>query len=100
VSALDVSVQGSVLNMLRGYCAESGAGLVFVSHGLPATAFISERMVVMRDGRIVEDGPTSAVLGQPSHEYSRQLLAAYRGRPAGASRRFERSSVSSLRDAS
>jgi peptide/nickel transport system ATP-binding protein len=93
-------VQGSVLNMLRQYCADSGAGLVFVSHGLPATAFISERMVVMRDGRIVEDGPTDSVLNQPSHEYTRLLLAAYRGRPAGASRRFERSSVAALRDAS
>jgi peptide/nickel transport system ATP-binding protein len=96
VSALDVSVQGSVLNMLRRYCAESGAGLVFVSHGLPATAFIADRIVVMRHGQIVEDGPTSEVLGQPAHEYSRQLLAAYRGRPPGRSRRFERA----LRDAS
>jgi peptide/nickel transport system ATP-binding protein len=81
VSALDVSVQGSVLNILRGFCAESGAGLVFVSHGLPATAFISDRIAVMRHGQIVEDGPTGEVLGQPSHEYSRQLLAAYRGAP-------------------
>ncbi len=100
VSALDVSVQGSVLNMLRRYCAESGAGLVFVSHGLPATAFISDRIVVMRHGQIVENGPTGGVLDQPAHEYTHQLLAAYRGRPADRPRRYEGGGVRVLRDAS
>ncbi len=100
VSALDVSVQGSVLNMLRRYCAESGAGLVFVSHGLPATAFISDRIVVMRHGQIVENGPTGGVLGQPAHEYTHQLLAAYRGRPADRPRQYEGAGVRTLRDAS
>jgi ABC-type glutathione transport system ATPase component len=100
VSALDVSVQGSVLNMLRGYCTESGAGLVFVSHGLPATAFISERIVVMRNGQIVENGATGDVLNQPAHEYTDQLLTAYRGRPSVRSRRYGGGGVGTLRDAS
>jgi ABC-type glutathione transport system ATPase component len=82
VSALDVSVQGSVLNILRRYCTGSGAGLVFVSHGLPATAFVSDRILVMRHGKVVENGSTDAVIRRPSHDYTRQLLAAYRGRPA------------------
>ena len=99
VSALDVSVQGSVLNMLRRYGIESGAGLVFVSHGLPATAFISERIVVMRNGQIVEKGETSAVLSQPAHAYTDQLLTAYRGRPGGRRSRYE-GGVATLRDAS
>ena len=99
VSALDVSVQGSVLNMLRRYGLESGAGLVFVSHGLPATAFISERIVVMRNGQIVENGETGAVLSQ-AHAYTDQLLTAYRGRPGGRHSRYEGGGVATLRDAS
>jgi peptide/nickel transport system ATP-binding protein len=79
VSALDVSVQGSVLNLLKRYCATTGAGLVFVSHGLPATAFISERLIVMYRGRIVEEGPTEQVMFAPRHSYTQTLVAASRG---------------------
>jgi ABC-type oligopeptide transport system ATPase subunit len=81
VSALDVSVQGSILNLLKAYCAEQGAGLVFVSHGLPATAFVSKRLVVMHRGRVVENNLTSRALSEPHHPYSAQLLAAYHGGP-------------------
>jgi ABC-type glutathione transport system ATPase component len=81
VSALDVSVQGAVLNILRRYCRNSGAGLAFVSHGLPATAFVSDRMIVMYHGRVVEDASTDDVLNDPQHDYTKTLLAAYRGRP-------------------
>jgi peptide/nickel transport system ATP-binding protein len=80
VSALDVSVQGSILNLLKAYCADEGAGLVFVSHGLPATAFVSKRLVVMHRGRVVEDSATSQALGEPLHPYTGQLLAAHHGR--------------------
>ncbi|MGE3621249.1 MAG: ABC transporter ATP-binding protein [Acidimicrobiia bacterium] len=81
VSALDVSVQGSILNLLKRYCAEHDAGLVFVSHGLPATAFIAEELVVMRHGTIVEQGTTAQVLHEPGHDYTRLLLRAHSGRP-------------------
>ncbi|MFT4087692.1 MAG: ATP-binding cassette domain-containing protein [Gordonia sp. (in: high G+C Gram-positive bacteria)] len=84
VSALDVSVQGAVLNILRRHCQHSGAGLIFVSHGLPATAFVSDRIVVMLRGRIVEDGRTEDVIHRPQHDYTKRLLAAYRGRPVPA----------------
>ncbi len=77
VSALDVSVQGSVLNLLKRYCRESGAGLVFISHGLPATAFITDTLAVMSSGRIVEHGSTATVLVTPSHPYTRELVEAY-----------------------
>jgi ABC-type glutathione transport system ATPase component len=82
VSALDVSVQGLVLNFLKRYCATAGAGLVFVSHGLPATAFVSETIVVMKEGRIIEQGPTHQVLHAGEHPYAQALIRAYRG-PAG-----------------
>lgn len=82
VSALDVSVQGAILNMLRQYCVEADCGLVFVSHGLPATAFIARDMVVMRDGVIVEHGSTDDVVERPQDPYTVHLLEAYRGNEA------------------
>jgi peptide/nickel transport system ATP-binding protein len=78
VSALDVSVQGTVLNFLKSYCEENQAGLIFVSHGLPATAFVSEEIVVMRNGVIVEQGPVDDVLNRSRHEYTKTLVEAYR----------------------
>ena len=80
VSALDVSVQGAILNLLKKYCREEQAGLAFVSHGLPATAFIADELVVMLRGQIVEHGPTQRIIDNPQHPYTARLLAAYRGR--------------------
>lgn len=77
VSALDVSVQGSILNFLKQYVREREAGIVFISHGLPATAFISDELRVMYQGRFVEQGPTRNVVGSPSDPYTRELLAGY-----------------------
>ncbi|NQX13391.1 ABC transporter ATP-binding protein [Microbacteriaceae bacterium VKM Ac-2855] len=77
VSALDVSVQGSILNFLKQYVRDRGAGIVFISHGLPATAFISDELRVMYQGRFVEQGPTRDVVGSPRDAYTRELLAGY-----------------------
>jgi ABC-type oligopeptide transport system ATPase subunit len=84
VSALDVSVQGTVLNFLKRYCATEGAGLVFVSHGLPATAFVSDTIVVMKNGVIVEQGSTHQILDDAKHPYTQSLIRAHRG-PASPS---------------
>lgn len=81
VSALDVSVQGRVLNMIKRYCMEDGAALIFVTHGLPAAAFISDRLIVMRHGDVVENEATKQVLNNPQHEYTKELLDAYHGAP-------------------
>ncbi|MFT4262794.1 MAG: ATP-binding cassette domain-containing protein [Nocardioides sp.] len=81
VSALDVSVQGAVLNMIREYCDTHAVGLGFVSHGLPATAFIASTLLVMRHGEVVEYGPTAQVIDDPQHEYTKELLDAYRRGP-------------------
>jgi ABC-type glutathione transport system ATPase component len=81
VSALDVSVQGRILNLVKDLCAEQGTGLVFVSHGLPATAFVARDLVVMQSGRVVERGTSEQLLSAPEHPYTQSLLAAYsRGR--------------------
>jgi peptide/nickel transport system ATP-binding protein len=77
VSALDVSVQGVVLNLLKRYSVEHGAGLMFVSHGLPATAFITRELVVMNEGRVVESGRTLEVLEHAKHPYTQKLVGAY-----------------------
>lgn len=76
VSALDVSVQGSILNLLTSYCSEYSAGIIFVSHGIPATAFVADQLLVMRSGEVIEAGTTTEVLGRPQHSYTQELLAA------------------------
>jgi len=76
VSALDVSVQGAVLNHLREFCRSTRCALVFVSHGLPATAFVSTSLAVVHRGEIVEHGAVDDVVERPQHEYSKTLLAA------------------------
>lgn len=77
VSALDVSVQGQVLNLIKGYVEDHGMGLVFVSHGLPATAFISSDLLVMQRGHVVEHRTTDALVDSAEHPYSQLLLDAY-----------------------
>jgi ABC-type glutathione transport system ATPase component len=77
VSALDVSVQGTVLNLLKAYCDENEAGLLFVSHGLPATAFVSKDIAVMRNGVIVEQGPVDDVINHSKNPYTETLIEAY-----------------------
>ena len=79
VSALDVSVQGTVLNLLKKYCDENEAGLIFVSHGLPATAFVSKDIVVMRNGVIVEQGSVDDVIHHSKNLYTKTLIDAYKG---------------------
>jgi peptide/nickel transport system ATP-binding protein len=76
VSALDISVQGSILNLIKRYCRDNGAGLVFISHGLPATAFISRHLAVMRGGELLEMGDTEQVVRRPKHSYTAELVAA------------------------
>lgn len=80
VSALDVSVQGTILNFIKQYCAEHNCGLVFVSHGLPATAFISDEMVVMYRGQIIEHRPSDEIVSDPREPYTVSLIDAYRGK--------------------
>ncbi|MCI1650524.1 ABC transporter ATP-binding protein [Bifidobacterium tibiigranuli] len=77
VSALDVSVQGAVLNLIKKESAKRGIGLVFISHGLPATAFISSDLMVMKQGDVVEAGSVQEVIEHPRHEYTKALLHAY-----------------------
>lgn len=78
VSALDVSVQAQVLNLLMDLRDQMGLTLVMVSHDLGVVSRMCEEIVVMRHGHIVEAGPTSDVLSRPSTDYTATLLKAAR----------------------
>ncbi|RPD49277.1 ABC transporter ATP-binding protein [Hymenobacter sediminis] len=76
VSALDVSVQAQVLNLLNDLKREFGITYLFITHDLSVARFMSDRLLVMRQGKIVESGPAAELYANPQHEYTRQLLAA------------------------
>jgi peptide/nickel transport system ATP-binding protein len=75
-SALDVSVQGAILNLLKQIQAETGVGILFISHNLAVVRYMAQEVAVMRFGRLVESGPTDRVIGFPEDTYTRELLAA------------------------
>jgi peptide/nickel transport system ATP-binding protein len=75
-SSLDVSVQSAVLNLMRDLRARLGISILFVSHNLATVRYVSDALAVMYLGRLVEAGPTQALVTEPQHPYTRSLLGA------------------------
>lgn len=75
-SALDVSVRAQILNLLTDLKAELGLSMVFISHDIQTVRYVSDRVVVMNSGSIVEEGPARQVIDHPAHTYTKKLLGA------------------------
>ena len=85
VSALDVSVQAQVLNLLKDLQDELGLAYIFISHDLAVVRFMADEVIVMKDGDVVEQADVEQILERPQQEYTRRLLGAIpRGRRAAA----------------
>ena len=80
VSALDVSVQAQILNLLLDIHAREGLAMLFISHDLAVVRHIADRVVVVLDGHVVEAGSVEDVVDRPQAEYTQRLLAAAEAR--------------------
>jgi oligopeptide transport system ATP-binding protein len=75
-SALDVSVQSQILNLLADLQSEFGLSYLFISHDMAVIHHVCDRIAVMKDGKIVEEGTRDAIIGNPQHPYTKRLLLA------------------------
>jgi peptide/nickel transport system ATP-binding protein len=89
-TALDVTTQAQILDLLKGLVAEERMALMLITHDLAVVAGLAHHVAVMREGRVVEAGPTEALFRTRGHPYTRKLFAASENAPARAVRASER----------
>ena len=75
-TALDVSIQAQILDLMRALCREENVGMMIITHDMGVIADVTDRVAVMYRGRLVEHGATEQVLGRPEHPYTRSLISA------------------------
>jgi ABC-type oligopeptide transport system ATPase subunit len=80
LSALDLSIQAQIINLLRNCQKEFGLAMLFISHDLAAVDMLVDRVAVMHQGRIVEEGLPEKVFAEPQDSYTKNLLSAVLGR--------------------
>ncbi|MFD1880222.1 ABC transporter ATP-binding protein [Paracoccus pacificus] len=98
-TALDVTTQAQILDLLRDLVRSEGMGLLLITHDLAVVAGMADRVAVMQAGRIVEEGPTEALFRAQSHPYTRQLFAASRHRPEQVENPADDTPILRVRDA-
>ncbi|PAP97106.1 ABC transporter ATP-binding protein [Mesorhizobium wenxiniae] len=86
-TALDVTVQGEVLELLRDLQREHGTSIILITHDMGVVAEMADRVVIMRHGRMVEEGKAADIFARPQADYTRELLAAVPRIGTGAGRR-------------
>jgi peptide/nickel transport system ATP-binding protein len=86
-TALDVSIQAQILDLLRKLCKEKQVGMIIITHDMGVIADVTDRVAVLYRGKLVEQGPTVKILGNPDHPYTRSLISAV-PRPDIKLRRF------------
>jgi ABC-type dipeptide/oligopeptide/nickel transport system ATPase component len=90
-TALDVTVQAEILDILRTLQAGRNLAVLLVTHNFGVVADLCDRVVVMQDGRIVEEGDVRGIFAEPAHDYTRMLLSAMlTGRPSRRARASEK----------
>src|SRR3546814_797384 len=75
-TALDVSIQAQILDLLRTLCKEKQVGMIIITHDMGVIAEITDRVAVLYRGKLVEEGSTRQVLGNPQHLYTKSLISA------------------------
>ncbi|WP_256752383.1 ABC transporter ATP-binding protein [Mesorhizobium sp. Mes31] len=95
-TALDVTVQGEVLELLRDLQREHGTSVILITHDMGVVAEMADRVIIMRHGRMVEEGKTSDIFARPQADYTRELLAAVPRIGAGIGRQKSRDAETAM----
>ncbi|HTE82781.1 MAG TPA: ABC transporter ATP-binding protein, partial [Reyranella sp.] len=76
VSMIDASLRASIVNLLRDLRDRNGLSIIYITHDLATAYYVSDRIIIMRQGSVVESGPARAVLDNPQHPYSQLLKSS------------------------